>query len=86
MSRISTPQKLSKWISFILSNSFFIYEENTMFTESEILARNIHSMTPIYFMSKFVDDYIIVDIEENYKCPKDNYNIILYLSGILILS
>ena len=64
--KINDKKKLSKWISFILSNSFFIYEENTMFTESEILARNIHSMTPIYFQSKFVDDSIIVDIEENY--------------------
>ena len=25
------------------------------------------------------------DIEENYKCPKDNYNIILYLSGIFLI-
>ena len=65
---INDKKDLSKWISFIISNSFFIYdEEENMLTESEIIAKNIQSITPIYFGPKFVEDNIIVDLEEYYS-------------------
>ena len=64
---ISCKKELSKWISFILNNSFFIYdEEGTMDIESEIIIKNIQSMTPIYFSSKFIIEDLIVDIEDYY--------------------
>jgi hypothetical protein len=71
--RINDKKELSKWISYILSNSFFIYEEEgAMLTESEILAKNIQSMSPIYFQPKFIEDSLIVDIEENYSSKDYN--------------
>ena len=70
---INDKKDLSKWISYILSNSFFIYDEkDTMLTESEILAKNIQAMSPIYFGPRFVDDNIIVDIEEYYTSKDYN--------------
>ncbi len=70
---INDKKELSKWISFVLSNSFFIYdEEASMETESEILTKYIQAMTPIYFDSKFVADNLIVDIEENYSSKDYN--------------
>ena len=70
---ISGKNELSKWISYILSNSFFIYdEEGIMQTESEIIARNIQSITPIYFQNKFVEEILITDIEENYSSKDYN--------------
>jgi hypothetical protein len=38
-----------------------------MLTESEIIAKNIQSISPIYFRPKFVEDNIVVDIEEYYS-------------------
>ena len=71
--RINDKKELSKWISYILSNSFFIYEEEgAMLTESEILAKNIQAMSPIYFQPKFIEDSLIVDIEENYSSKDYN--------------
>ena len=71
--RINDKKELSKWISYILSNSFFIYEEEgAMLTESEVLAKNIQSMSPIYFQPKFIEDSLIVDIEENYSSKDYN--------------
>ena len=65
---LNEKKDLSKWISFILSNSFFIYdEEEAMLTESEIIAKNIQSISPVYFRPKFVEDNIVVDIEEYYS-------------------
>ena len=71
--RINDKKELSKWISYILSNSFFIYEEEgAMLTESEILAKNIQALSPIYFQPKFIEDSLIVDIEENYSSKDYN--------------
>jgi hypothetical protein len=65
---ISGKNELSKWISYILCNSFFIYdEEGIMQTESEIIVKNFQSITPIYFQNKFVEDILIADIEDNYS-------------------
>ena len=43
-----------------------------MLTESEIIAKNIKSITPIYFGQKFVEDNIVVDMEEYYS--NKNFN------------
>lgn len=43
-----------------------------MLTESEILAKNIQAMSPIYFQPKFIEDSLIVDIEENYSSKDYN--------------
>ena len=65
---ISGKNELSKWISYILCNSFFIYdEEGIMQTESEIIVKNFQSITPIYFQNKFVEDILVADIEDNYS-------------------
>ena len=65
--KINDTKELSKWLSYIISNSFFIYDgDGTMLSESEILIRNIQEVTPIYFQPKFVEDFVMNDIEENY--------------------
>ena len=70
---LNDKKELSKWISFILSNSFFIHdEEGIMLSESEILAKNIRTICPIYFGPKFVEDNLVVDIEENYSSKDYN--------------
>ena len=43
-----------------------------MLTESEILVKNIQAMSPIYFQPKFIEDSLIVDIEENYSSKDYN--------------
>ena len=71
---MNSKKDLSKWISYILSNSFFIYvEDGNMLTESEILAKNIQNVSPIYFGPKFVEDILILDFEEYYS-SKDDIN------------
>ena len=70
---ISNQKDLSKWISFVLTNSFFIYdEEGIMLTESEILVKNIQGVCPIYLDKKFVEDNIFADIEANYSSKDYN--------------
>ena len=70
---ISNQKELSKWISFVLTNSFFIYdEEGIMLTESEILVKNIQGVCPIYLDQKFVVDSIFTVIEENYSSKDYN--------------
>ena len=70
---INDKKELSKWISFILSNSFFIYdEEGIKLTQSAILAKNIRAITPIYLGPKFVEESLIGDIEENYASKDYN--------------
>ena len=65
-------KELSKWISYVLSNSFFIYdEEGIMITESEILAKNVQNVSPIYFGPKFVEDILILDFEEYFSSKDD---------------
>ena len=51
--KISEKKELSKWLSYILTNSFFIYDgDDTMLTESEILTKNIQGILPLYFSQK----------------------------------
>ena len=38
-----------------------------MQTESEILTKNIQGILPLYFSSKFIEDDLFADIEENYS-------------------
>ena len=70
----TNEKELSKWISFILCNSFFIYdEEGIMLTESEFLSQSIQSMTPLYFNnSRFVEETLMIDIEE--ICSNKDYS------------
>ena len=69
---MNDKKELSKWISYILSNSFFIYdEEGMMLSESQILGKNIQNVTPIYFGPKFVEDILILDFEEYYSSKDD---------------
>ena len=66
--KIHEKKELSKWLSYILTNSFFIYDgDDTMQTESEILTKNIQGILPLYFSSKFIEDDLFADIEENYS-------------------
>ena len=66
--KINDKKELSKWLSYILINSFFIYDgDDTMLTESEILTKSIQGILPLYFSPKFVEDDLISDIEENYS-------------------
>ena len=71
--KINDKKELSKWLSYILINSFFIYDgEDTMLTESEILTKSIQGILPLYFSPKFVEDDLISDIEENYSSKDYN--------------
>jgi hypothetical protein len=71
--KINDKKELSKWLSYILINSFFIYDgDDTMLTESEILTKSIQGILPLYFSPKFVEDDLISDIEENYSSKDYN--------------
>ena len=71
--KIHEKKELSKWLSYILTNSFFIYDgEDTMQTESEILTKSIQNISPIYFTSKYIEDDLFGDIEENYTSKDYN--------------
>ena len=71
--KINDKKELSKWLSYILINSFFIYDgDDTMLTESEILTKSIQGISPLYFSPKFVEDDLISDIEENYSSKDYN--------------
>ena len=71
--KINDKKELSKWLSYILINSFFIYDgDDTMLTESEILTKSIQGILPLYFSPKFVEDDLISDIEENYTSKDYN--------------
>ena len=86
--KISEKKELSKWLSYILTNSFFIYDgDDTMLTESEILTKNIQGILPLYFSQKYIEDDLFGDIEENYTSKDYNsepYNAMLneYIEGI----
>ena len=43
-----------------------------MQTESEIIVKNLQSITPIFFQNKFVEDILISDIEDNYSSKDYN--------------
>ena len=71
--KINDKKELSKWLSYILINSFFIYDgDDTMLTESEILTKSIQGILPLYFSPKFIEDDLISDIEENYSSKDYN--------------
>ena len=71
--KINDKKELSKWLSYILTNSFFIYDgEDTMLTESEILTKSIQNILPLYFTPKFIEDDLLTDIEENYSSKDYN--------------
>ena len=71
--KINDKKELSKWLSYILTNSFFIYDgEDTMLTESEILTKSIQNILPLYFSPKFIEDDLLTDIEENYSSKDYN--------------
>ena len=86
--KISEKKELSKWLSYILTNSFFIYDgDDTMLTESEILTKSIQGILPLYFSQKYIEDDLFSDIEENYSSKDYNsepYNAMLneYIEGI----
>ena len=66
--KIKDKKELSKWLSYILTNSFFIHDsDDTMLTESEILIRSIQGILPLYFSNKFLEDDLTTDIEDNYS-------------------
>ena len=70
---INNKKDLSKWFSYILTNSFFIYDgDDTMLTESEILTKSIQNILPLYFTPKFIEDDLLTDIEENYSSKDYN--------------
>lgn len=66
---INNKKQISKWFSYILTNSFFIYDgDDTMLTESEILIRSIQGILPLYYFSdKFLEDDLTTEIEDNYS-------------------
>ena len=71
--KINDKKELSKWLSYILTNSFFIYDgDDTMLTESEILIKSIQGILPLYFSPKFIDDNLCNEIEENYSSKDYN--------------
>ena len=66
--KIKDKKEFSKWLSYILTNSFFIHDsDDTMLTESEILIRSIQGILPLYFSNKFLEDDLTTDIEDNYS-------------------
>ena len=71
--KINEKQELSKWLSYVLTNSFFIYDgDDTMLTESEILTKSIQGILPLYFSPKYIEDDLFGDIEENYSSKDYN--------------
>ena len=71
--KINEKQELSKWLSYVLTNSFFIYDgDDTMLTESEILTKSIQGILPLYFSAKYIEDDLFGDIEENYSSKDYN--------------
>ena len=71
--KINEKKELSKWLSYILTNSFFIYDgDDTMLTESEILTKSIQGILPLYFSPKYIEDDLFGDIEENYSSKDYN--------------
>lgn len=66
---INSNKELSKWISYILTNSFFIHEEDQ---QGKTLIENISRVTPIYFGDKYLENILSVDIEDNYTCKDYN--------------
>ena len=86
--KINEKQELSKWLSYVLTNSFFIYDgDDTMLTESEILTKSIQGILPLYFSPKYIEDDLFGDIEENYSSKDYNsepYNAKLneYIEGV----
>ena len=86
--KINEKKELSKWLSYVLTNSFFIYDgDDTMLTESEILTKSIQGILPLYFSPKYIEDDLFGDIEENYSSKDYNsepYNAKLneYIEGV----
>ena len=71
--KINEKKELSKWLSYVLTNSFFIYDgDDTMLTESEILTKSIQGILPLYFSPKYIEDDLFGDIEENYSSKDYN--------------
>ena len=66
----NSNKELSKWISYILTNSFFIHEEEDQ--QGKTLIQNISRVTPIYFGDKYVENILSVEIEDNYTCKDYN--------------
>ena len=67
---INSNKELSKWISYILTNSFFIQEEEGQ--QGKTLIENLARVTPIYFENKFVEEILNVDLEDNYMSKDYN--------------